>query len=679
MHKAMERYCRDCVLTFLIILLSISSVTICAEPNSAGDTQTVPQTAKQRLQTRITYSCVDLPIDTVLMNLAEQAKIDIVKSPKVTGNATVKVTDVPLEEALSNILAAHDYTYIATESMIRVVPLSEIAVAREPLVTKIYKITYAEANDVATALRDFVSPQGKIAINKGTSHVIVTDTEGRIKGIDKFIEEIDQATPQVMVEVRIYDITSQEGFEIGTSWHAGRNTPLKTINRTKTKIDTDFPTALTETTTTAIGPSSTTFGETRTDTTQTGDVVTGTMTGPSLTTSSGNRTDNTTSGETTSGNTTFNENRTDITESSETTTGNYRDADDGFGSFTTDSDSTTTRDADSTTTNQQNTNGWATETRNENSTTTNSGRTDTETIQTGNIIQSRTETGSTTDSGRTNTETKVTELPLGTYMDTTTESYTTKRRKPFVGGSFERITGGTLSFNILNDMVDIDFALSILHQQVEAKLLANPRVLVLDNETAYFEIVREIPYRELRQVAREDPITYTEFKNVGVHLQVTPHIAKDGMIRLHIVPEFGVLVSQDSIGIPTVDTRRADTTAMVRDGQTIVMGGLRKRETTKDISKVPVLADIPVIGGLFQAETESQVTRELVVFITPRIVTEPALSEAEKKQLDETGFASPKTTKMRLKDDNQLKTGVDKPAVTELTELIEMLSRKEEP
>lgn len=67
------------------------------------------------------------------MNLAEQAKIDIVKSPKVTGNVTVKVTDVPLEEALSNILAAHDYTYIATESMIRVVPLSEIVVARDLL------------------------------------------------------------------------------------------------------------------------------------------------------------------------------------------------------------------------------------------------------------------------------------------------------------------------------------------------------------------------------------------------------------------------------------------------------------------------------------------------------------------------------------------------------------------
>lgn len=498
------------------------------------------------------------------MDIADLAKIDIIKSPKVTGNITIKVTDIPLEEAMGNILAAHDYTYIATESMIRVVPLSELAVAREPLVTKVYKITYADANDIATALRDFISPQGRIAINKGTSHVIVTDTEGRIKGIDKFIEEIDQVTPQVMVEVRIYDITSREGFELNPRWRAGRNAPL-----------TADITPPTETTTTVIGPSVTTSGE--------------------------------------------------------TTSGNYRDSSDAAGSMTT--------------------------------------------------------TGTTTDSGRTDTKTTVTSPLMMNNL----------RRKPFVSGTFDRINGGTLRFSMLDDAVDIDFVLSIMHQQLEAKLLANPRVLVLDNETARFEIVRKIPYRELRQVAREDPITYTEFKDVGVNLEVTPHIAKDGMIRLHIVPEFGTLVSQDTLrvlsgqndegedtfqnvlGVPTVDVRRADTTAIVKDGQTIVMGGLRNKEDSKDITKVPVLGDIPIIGGLFKSETESKLTRELVVFITPRIVTEPTLSETEKKQLGATEFTVPEMTKMRLDNSNQPETEANKPTVTELSELLEIMSEKEKP
>lgn len=549
MRKATKKYCRDCVLAFLIISLSILSVSIGAEQDSAADKQPVPKTAQQRLRTRITYSCINLPIETVLMNLAEQAKIDIVKSPKVTGNVTVKVTDVPLEEALSNILAAHDYTYIATESMIRVVPLSEIVVAREPLVTRIYRITYADANDVATALRNFVSPQGRIALNKGTSHIIVTDTESKIKGIDKFINEIDLMTPQLLVEVRIYDITSREGFELGPEWHAGRNAPYTA----DTFIIPD------EVTTTEIG---------RTDSWQ-------------------DRTNRIVGIE-----------RGDIDDYTDTMTEH----------------------------------SW-------------------------------TDPATEAESTYINPPVVLSNL----------------RRKPFVGGSFDRITGGTLRFSVLNDVVDIDLALSILHKQVEAKLLANPRVLVLDNETANFEIIREVPYRELRQVAREDPITYTEFKNVGVHLQVTPHIARDGMIRLHIVPEFGVLVSQDPNGVPTVDTRRANTIALIKDGQTIAMGGLRKRETTKDISKVPVLGDIPIVGGLFKSETESKVTRELVVFITPRIVTEPVLSETEKKQLDATKFAGPEMTKMRLERDNQLKTEVDELEVTELTELLKMLLRKQKP
>ncbi|MBN1391357.1 MAG: hypothetical protein JW947_00985 [Sedimentisphaerales bacterium] len=534
MHKAIKRYCRDCVSAFLVMLV-ISFVAICAEATFADDTQPV-STAKQKLQTRITYSCVDLPIDKVLMDLAEQAKIDIVKSPKVTGNVTVKITDVPLEEALGNILAAHDYTYIATESMVRVVPLSELAAAREPLVTKIYKITYSDANEAATALQNFVSPQGKIATNRGTRHIIVTDTEGRIKGIDKFIDEIDQPTPQVMVEVRIYDITSQEGFEISPEWRVGRNAPYT--------ADTIIPPD--EVTTTEIG------------------------------------------------------------------------------------------------------------------------RVDSWQRRTNRIVGI--ERGDPDDYTDTMTE--------HSWTDASTETETTYinppvlvnnlRRKPFVGGTFDRIDGGTLRFSLLNNAVDVDFVLSILHQQLEAKLLANPRVLVLDNETARFEIIREIPYRELRQVAREDPITYTEFKNVGVNLQVTPHIAKDGMIRLHIVPEFGSLVSQDASGTPTVDTRRADTTAMVKDGQTIVMGGLRKREDSIDVTKVPVLGDIPLFGGLFQSETKSKVTRELIVFITPNIVRQTGLTEAEQKQFEATKFNGPTIIEAQPEAE-----------MTELTELIKELQEKE--
>ncbi|MHC4337035.1 MAG: secretin N-terminal domain-containing protein, partial [Planctomycetota bacterium] len=459
------------------------------------------------------------------------------------GNVTVKVTNVPLEEALTNILAAHDYTYVATESMIRVIPLPEVSVLREQLITRIYQVTYADANELAVALRGFVSERGKVALNKGTSHIMVTDIENKIKGIDRFIERIDFMTQQVLVEVRIYDTSSKEGFELSPDWFVGQSVPI-----TPHII---FPK---EVTTTEIGRSTVGFEEDRTDT-RTGSLI-------------------------------------------------------------------------------------------------------------DNFVEVRQENSTIADSGRTETETRVIELP----------PIANRRRRHFigdpVGGSFDRRTGGTLSLNLLNDAVDIDLLLSVLHQQVEAKLLANPRILVLDNETANFEIVREIPYRELLQVARQDPITYTEFKSVGINLRVTPHIARDGMIRLHIEPELGVVVGLNAEGAPIVDSRRANTVAMIKNGQTIAMSGLRKRQTTKDISKVPLLADLPLVGGLFKSETESVEINELVVFITTTIITVPKLSDLEKKQFSQTEFAGPEMTKLRLESEHEAKADGDEFNITEALDLL---------
>jgi len=210
---------------------------------------------------------------------------------------------------------------------------------------------------------------------------------------------------------------------------------------------------------------------------------------------------------------------------------------------------------------------------------------------------------------------------------------------------------------------------------------------VLDNETANFEIVRETPYREFQQVGRLDPISYTAFKNIGVDLKVTPHIARDGMLRLHIVPKFSTLVSQVPVGgvsgvpampAPVVDARRLDTKAMIRDGQTIVLGGLRKREVTKGVSKVPVLCDMPLIGGLFKSEYESKAIKELIIFITTTIINEPTLSEREQELLGETAFKMPKIEKTRIEKGqfNNSKADEDE---SDITDSLDLLLKKLEP
>jgi len=242
------------------------------------------------------------------------------------------------------------------------------------------------------------------------------------------------------------------------------------------------------------------------------------------------------------------------------------------------------------------------------------------------------------------TTARVTDVP--SYTETSTETFTTRRRNPFVGGSFNPQTGGALHFSLLDDAIDLDLVISALSKQTQAKLLANPRVLVLDNETANFEILREVPYTVLSNNGRDRDLTHTAYKDVGIRLKVTPHVTRDGTLRLHIMPEFGDIVGVDALGAPTVDVRRADTIAMVGNGQTIAIGGLRKTKTSRTVSKVPLLGDTPLIGGLFRSESESELVNELVVFITSRLAGRAILSNTEQKQLELTEALGPEMSRI---------------------------------
>jgi len=172
---------------------------------------------------------------------------------------------------------------------------------------------------------------------------------------------------------------------------------------------------------------------------------------------------------------------------------------------------------------------------------------------------------------------------------------------------------------------------------------------VLDNETASFDIVTEEPYVE-RTVSGGTITETVKFKPVGVKLTVTPHVTREGMLRLHILPEFGVLVERVTISasdVPVVDTRKVDTIALVQDGQTVVLGGMRKKGVSKEKNKIPLLGDLPLLGGLFRFEGEDTAITELVVFITPRIITQPVLSLDEQNALEETIFGPPEPSSTR--------------------------------
>ena len=221
------------------------------------------------------------------------------------------------------------------------------------------------------------------------------------------------------------------------------------------------------------------------------------------------------------------------------------------------------------------------------------------------------------------------------------------------------ITGNSFRFGWLDGSQSIDAIIAAKQRDISAKLLANPRVMVIDNKEATIKIISEIPYQELSQTSGGGSIGTTQFKEVGVELKVTPHVTEDGLIRMYIKPSFStrgkeeVVVTTNDQGrqqtnrVPGIDKRETETTALVRDGQTVVLGGLRKKETATDLNKVPLLGDLPLVGFLFRFQGDQILNSELVVFVTPRVIVNPTMSDREAANLKETDFAPPRDNEQK--------------------------------
>ncbi|MBU1043692.1 MAG: hypothetical protein KJ915_04755 [Candidatus Omnitrophica bacterium] len=204
--------------------------------------------------------------------------------------------------------------------------------------------------------------------------------------------------------------------------------------------------------------------------------------------------------------------------------------------------------------------------------------------------------------------------------------------------------GGTLRIGTLSaDQYQI--TIQALESMTDTNILSNPRITVMNNNEANILVGASEPY--LVTYIDKDSNTQTEetkFIDVGVKLTVTPKISDDGFITLKIHPEVSsarrVAEVNNSLA---VDTTQADTTVIVRDGKTIVLGGLIKDTVSKTQSKVPILGNIPVLGMFFKSQGTTNVKKEIVVFITPHIVNQTTelmdikekRDQAMKKALDQ--------------------------------------------
>jgi len=177
------------------------------------------------------------------------------------------------------------------------------------------------------------------------------------------------------------------------------------------------------------------------------------------------------------------------------------------------------------------------------------------------------------------------------------------------------------------DVNQFETAIRALKQVSTTKLLSNPRILVTNNQEARIHVGDTIPYIiSTTSGTGDNAITSEEvrFVDVGIKLNVTPTINDDDFVTMVLKPEIssvtGSITSQGG-GIPQVNKTEVETTVMVKDGMSVVLGGLKKENKVHSKKGFPVLMDIPYLGKLFSAESESIESTEIVIFITPHIIT----------------------------------------------------------
>ncbi len=213
-----------------------------------------------------------------------------------------------------------------------------------------------------------------------------------------------------------------------------------------------------------------------------------------------------------------------------------------------------------------------------------------------------------------------------------------------IGGGFsdglispEALLRGGATVGIISDPVEIaGITVSNIAAIINAvktdddfRILSTPQILTTDNEEARITVGENRPY-QTRATTDESGGTFEsfEYRDVGKILKITPHVTEGRLVRMNLSLEVtnidlaSTLTTKSTL--PVTQKRTVDTTVIVKDNQTVVIGGLIDESTTKNETKIPVLGDIPVLGWLFKSQSEDISKTNLYIFLTPRVIKNPA-------------------------------------------------------
>jgi general secretion pathway protein D len=165
--------------------------------------------------------------------------------------------------------------------------------------------------------------------------------------------------------------------------------------------------------------------------------------------------------------------------------------------------------------------------------------------------------------------------------------------------------------------------LSLSAQKGEVHILSRPVVLATNNQVAEIIVGSQRPFVQVQRAFQTDATSrdqIVQYKEVGTKLTVTPSISEDGSVHLEVTQEVSNATSETAFNAPIISTRSVQTQLLVRDGQTVVLGGLTDRQQDRNNTGIPFLSSIPWIGGLFGSASRRTTETELFVFLTPRVI-----------------------------------------------------------
>jgi len=444
----------------------------------------------------VSFNFQDVPVRTVLQLIAEESNLNIVAADTVQGNVTLRLVNVPWDQALDLVLQAKSLDKRRNGNVIWVAPQKEIAdfeqakedarinlEERAQKVTEYIPVNYASAEDIARLLteeskgnqqggvqgqnvqdRGFLSGRGSISFDKRTNTLLVIDIPQRVESIKKLVQELDKPVDQVVIEARIVIANENVARELGAK-----------------------------------------FGITGVD--HNGKIF-------------------------------------------------YS-------------------------------NSISNNVANQNS-----------------IVQAYQQNNSTTP-------------PTPPAVPTITRGLNWNMPAALQN------PGGSLALSILNAGYALDVELSAIQEQGRGEVISNPRIVTSNQKEAVIRQGKEIGYLTVSG-GQGGNVPTVQFKEALLELKVTPTITNDGRVFLNMgvkKDELDGFISLGSFGqVPQIARREVNTAVLVDDGQTVVIGGVYEFSDTTDISKVPFLGDVPILGNLFKNKNRTKSKAELLVFITPKVM-----------------------------------------------------------